>query len=51
MEPRGRVVQRWTQANRTREEPVDVAKPFNIPKKLVWEAYLRVKASGGGPRY
>ena len=28
---------------------MDVAKPFNIPKKLVWEAYLRVKASGGGP--
>ena len=28
---------------------MDVAKPFHIPKKLVWEAYLRVKASGGGP--
>ena len=26
-----------------------VAKPFLIPKKLVWEAYLRVKASDGGP--
>jgi len=26
-----------------------VAKPFNIPKKLVWEAYLRVKANGGAP--
>ncbi len=26
-----------------------VAKPFHIPKKLVWEAYLRVKASDGGP--
>jgi len=28
---------------------VGVAKPFLIPKKLVWEAYLRVKASDGGP--
>ena len=26
-----------------------VAKPFQIPKELVWEAYLRVKASDGGP--
>jgi RNA-directed DNA polymerase len=33
----------------TREEPVEVAKPFHIPKKLVWEAYLRVKAKKGGP--
>lgn len=32
-----------------REEPVNVAKPFPIPKKLVWEAYLRVKAADGGP--
>jgi RNA-directed DNA polymerase len=28
---------------------VGVAKPFEIPKKLVWEAYLRVKANDGGP--
>lgn len=26
-----------------------VAKPFHIPKKLVWEAWLRVKANDGGP--
>ena len=26
-----------------------VAKPFDIPKKLVWESYLRVKANHGGP--
>jgi RNA-directed DNA polymerase len=26
---------------------VGVAKPFDIPKKLVWEAYLRVRANGG----
>ncbi len=24
-----------------------IAKSFDIPKKLVWEAYLRVKANGG----
>lgn len=28
---------------------MEVAKPFHIPKKLVLEAYLRVKASDGGP--
>jgi RNA-directed DNA polymerase len=28
---------------------VGVAKSFQIPKKLVWEAYLRVKAAKGGP--
>ncbi len=28
---------------------MEVAKSFHIPKKLVWEAYLRVKASAGGP--
>lgn len=26
-----------------------VAKPFHIPKRMVWEAYLRVKANDGGP--
>ena len=26
-----------------------VAKSFEIPKKLVWEAFQRVKASRGGP--
>ena len=25
------------------------AKAFDIPKKLVWDAYLDVKKSGGGP--
>ena len=25
------------------------AKPYDIPKALVWDAYLAVKASGGGP--
>jgi len=28
---------------------VPVAKPFAIPKKLVWEAWLKVKANGGAP--
>lgn len=29
------------------EESSSVAKPFRIPKKLVWQAYLKVKANGG----
>ena len=28
---------------------MDVAKPFEITKKLVWQAYLEVKSKGGGP--
>jgi RNA-directed DNA polymerase len=34
-------------ANRKREEPVDEAKPFKIPKREVWEAFKRVKANQG----
>jgi retron-type reverse transcriptase len=30
-----------------REEPVDKAKPFKIPKREVWEAFKRVKANQG----
>lgn len=30
-----------------REEPLAEAKPFDIPKRLVWEAYQRVKANRG----
>ena len=26
-----------------------MAKPFEIPKQVVWEAYLRVKSAGGAP--
>jgi RNA-directed DNA polymerase len=33
--------------NRQREEPVDKAKPFDIPKREVWEAFKRVKANQG----
>jgi len=34
-------------ANWKREEPVDKAKPFEIPKREVWEAFKRVKANQG----
>src|SRR5262245_57747173 len=30
-----------------REEPMDEAKPFNIPKRVVWKAFKRVKANQG----
>lgn len=38
--PRVEVNQRW-------EEPVPEAKPYDILKQLVWEAYQRVKANRG----
>ena len=34
-------------ANQEWEEPVPEAKPYVIPKQLVWEAYKRVKANRG----
>ena len=34
-------------ANRQREEPQEKAKPFDIPKRWVWNAYKRVKANHG----
>src|ERR1700732_4182962 len=34
-------------ANQQWEEPVPEAKPFDIPKQLVWDAYQRVKANRG----
>jgi hypothetical protein len=34
-------------ANQRRKEPVDKAKPFDIPKREVWEAFKRVKAKQG----
>src|SRR6266487_5986612 len=40
LRPQMRDNQRW-------EEPVSEAKPYNIPKQLVWEAYQRVKANRG----
>ena len=44
---RSRVVQPSARANRQREEPMDKAKPFDIPKREVWEAFKRVKANWG----
>src|SRR6478752_5463736 len=45
LERRGCVVRPWSLANWKREEPVDEAKPFKIPKREVWEAFKRVKAN------
>jgi len=39
LDRRGCVVQPSPRANRRREEPVDKAKPFDIPKREVWEAF------------
>jgi retron-type reverse transcriptase len=36
-----------TEAIWQREEPVDKAKPFDIPKREVWEAFKKVKANQG----
>ena len=47
LERRGCVVQPRPRANWKREEPVDEAKPFKIPKREVWEAFKRVKANQG----
>src|SRR5690242_20966545 len=47
LDRRGCVVQPGPRANRRREEPVDKAKPFDIPKREVWEAFKRVKANQG----
>ena len=47
LDRRGCVVQPSPRANRRREEPADKAKPFDIPKRDVWEAFKRVKANQG----
>src|SRR5258706_15422681 len=47
LERRGCVVRPWSLANWKREESVDEAKPFKIPKREVWEAFKRVKANQG----
>ena len=47
-ERRGRVVPVEARVNSCREdERVTTTKPFVIPKRLVWEAYQRVKANEG----
>jgi RNA-directed DNA polymerase len=49
MEPdrRSCAVQPSPWANRQREEPRSKAKPFDIPKRAVWEAFKHVKANQG----
>src|ERR1700751_4991906 len=47
LDRRGCVVQPSPLANRRREEPADQAKPFDIPKREVWEAFKHVKANQG----
>src|SRR5258706_2456128 len=47
LERRSCVVRPWPLANWKREEPVDEAKPFKIPKREVWEAFKHVKANQG----
>src|SRR5476651_897839 len=47
LERRGCVVQPRPRANWKREESVDEAKPFKIPKREVWEAFKKVKANQG----
>src|SRR5215469_18014871 len=46
-ERRDPTLQRRVVANQQWEEPVPEAKPYDIPKQLVWDAYLRVKANRG----
>lgn len=47
VERRGSTLQPRTRVNPYGEELVSEAKPFSIPKQLVWEAYQRVKANRG----
>ena len=47
VERRGPTIQQRAAANQRWEEPVPDAKPYQIPKQLVWEAYKRVKANRG----
>jgi RNA-directed DNA polymerase len=46
-EQRGPTIQPRTEVNQQWEEPMPEAKPYQIPKRLVWEAYQRVKANRG----
>jgi RNA-directed DNA polymerase len=47
VERRSPTLQPWAAVNRQREEPMPEAKPYVIPKQLVWDAYQRVKANRG----
>jgi hypothetical protein len=44
VERRDLALQLKTPANQQWEEPVPEAKPYDIPKQLVWEAYLSIGA-------
>jgi RNA-directed DNA polymerase len=46
-EQRDPTLQRRVTANQSWEEPMPEAKPYDIPKQLVRDAYLRVKANRG----
>jgi RNA-directed DNA polymerase len=46
-EQRGCVAQWYSKVNPAGDEPVDKTKPFDISKRVVYEAYLRVKANQG----
>ena len=47
LDQRGRVVQPRFEANRQREELRAEAKPFDISKREVWEAFKKVRANQG----
>jgi len=47
LERRRDTVRLYWKVNQRWEEPLDKAKPFCIPKRVVWEAYRRVKANRG----
>jgi retron-type reverse transcriptase len=47
VERRDPILRPKTQANLQGEELVSEAKPDDIPKQLVWEAYQRVRANRG----
>ena len=47
VEQRDPTLQPKALANQQWNEPVSEAKPYNIPKQLVWKAYQRVKANRG----
>jgi len=48
VERRGLVIQAGNERPTARqEEPSSPAKPFAIPRRLVWQAYLQVKSKGG----
>src|SRR5581483_2285172 len=46
-ERRGPTLRPTARANPQGEEPVPEAKPYDIPKQLVWEAFQQVKANRG----